>query len=68
MKYFRYVHRPAAPDELWYRARWDSTVDWVQVARQYQYLLIIKPFDPDRIRTRTRTVAENDAAALLAVE
>jgi hypothetical protein len=68
MKYFRYVHRPVAPDELWYRARWDSTVDWAQVARQYQYLLIIKPFDPDRIRIRTRTVAENDAAALLAVE
>jgi hypothetical protein len=31
-------------------------------------LLISKPFDAGRIRIRTRTVAENDAAALLAVE
>jgi hypothetical protein len=68
MKYFRYVNRPAAPDELWYRSRWDSTVDWPQVARQYQYLLISKPFDADRIPISTRTVAENDTAALLAVE
>lgn len=68
MKYFRYVHRPMAPSELWYRSRWDSTVDWPQVSRDYQYLLITKPFDADRIRIKTRTVAENDTAALLAVE
>jgi hypothetical protein len=68
MKYFRYVHRPAAPDELWYRSGGDRTVDWPQVARQYQYLLIGKPFDADRISIKTHTVAENDAAALLAVE
>jgi hypothetical protein len=68
MKYFRYVHRPAAPAELWYRSGWDRTVDWPQVSRDYQYLLITKPFDADRIRLKTRTVAENDAAALLAVE
>jgi hypothetical protein len=68
MKYFRYVHLPPAPDELWYTARWDGTVDWAQVARQYQYLLITKPFTADRIRIKTHTVAENDAAALLAVD
>ena len=68
MKYFRYLHRPAAPDELWYHSGSDSTVDWAQVAREYQYLLIIKPFEADRIRIRTRTVAENDAAVLMAVE
>jgi hypothetical protein len=68
MKYFRYAHRPAAPDERWYPALRDDTVDWPQVSRQYQYLLIIKPFEADRIRIRTRTVAENDAAALLAIE
>jgi hypothetical protein len=65
MKYFRYVHRPAAPDELWYHSGFDNTVDWAQVARDYQYLLIMKPFDADRIRIKTRTIAENDAAALL---
>lgn len=68
MKYFHYVHRPAAPDELWYYSRSDSTVDWPRVARVYPYLLIIKPFEADRIRIQTHTVAENDAAALLAVE
>jgi hypothetical protein len=68
MKYFRYVRRPAAPNELWYRSGWDRTVDWPQVARQYQYLLISQPFDAGRIPIKTRTIAENDAAALLAVE
>ena len=68
MKYFRYVHRPEAPDEIWYPSHQDLTVDWPQVSRQYQYLLISKPFDAGRIRIRTRTVAENDTAALLAVE
>jgi hypothetical protein len=68
MKYFRYVHRPYAPNELWYPAHGDHEVDWPQVSRQYQYLLISKPFEASRIPIRTRTVAENDAAALLAVE
>jgi hypothetical protein len=68
MKYFRYVHKPYGPDEIWYPSRWDRLVDWLQVSRQCQYLLITKPFDADRIRISTRTVAENDAAALLAVE
>jgi len=68
MKYFRYVYRPYAPHELWYPSRWDGQVAWSQVARQYQYLLISKPFAASRIPIRTRTVAENDAAALLAVE
>jgi hypothetical protein len=68
MKYFRYVHKPYGPDEIWYQSRWDRLVDWLQVSRQCQYLLITKPFDADRIRISTRTVAENDAAALLAVE
>jgi hypothetical protein len=62
------VHKPYGPDEIWYQSRWDRLVDWLQVSRQCQYLLITKPFDADRIRISTRTVAENDAAALLAVE
>jgi hypothetical protein len=68
MKYFRYVHRPYAPEELWYPSLKDGRVDWLQVSRVYQYLLITKPFEPERIRISGRTVAENDAAALLAVE
>jgi hypothetical protein len=68
MKYFRYVHRPDSPDEVWYPSHQDRTVDWAQVSRQYQYLLIIKPFDAGRIHIRAHTIAENAAAALLAVE
>jgi hypothetical protein len=68
MKYFRYAHRPYAPNELWYRASQDSKTDWKQVHESYQYLLIMKPFAPSRIPLKTRTVAENDAAALLALQ
>jgi len=66
MKYFRYLHRPDAPDELWYRREWDSTVNWTEIQREYPYLLVMKPFAAERIRIKTRTLAENDAAALLA--
>jgi hypothetical protein len=68
MKYFRYVSRPYAPDELWYHARQDSDVDWAQVRKVYRYLLVMKPFDASRIPVDTRTVAESDAAALLALK
>jgi hypothetical protein len=68
MKYFRYAHRPYAPNELWYRARLDSATDWKQVHESYQYLLIMKPFAPTRIPLKTRTVAENEVVALLALE
>jgi len=68
MKYFRYTHRPDAPDESWYRTRLDSSVDWNYVSRRYPYLLVTKPFEPARIPIKARTVAENNAAALLAVE
>ena len=68
MKYFRYVSRPYAPDELWYHSRQDSEVDWTQVRKNYRYLLMMKPFNATRIPVETRTVAESDAAALLALE
>ncbi len=68
MKYFRYRHRPYAPDEFWYRMRLDNSVDWAQVSRTYPYLLVLKPFEPERIPVRTRTIAENDVAALLHIE
>ncbi len=68
MKYFRYVDRPYAPDEFWYHAHQDSEVDWTQVRKNYRYLLMMKPFEASRIPVYTRTVAENDAAALLALK
>jgi hypothetical protein len=65
MKYFRYVRTPYAPDEMWYNTR--GPVDWRAVGCDYDYLLVMKPFEPRRIALPTATVAENTAAALLAI-
>jgi hypothetical protein len=68
MSYFRYLHRPYTPAELWYRQGEDSTVDWGKIREQYCYLLVMKPFTASRIHIRTHVVAGSDAAVLLAVE
>jgi hypothetical protein len=68
MKYFRYVNHPEAPREDWYPERRDFLVDWNEVRQRYPYLLVTKPFDPSRIKLKTRTLTENNAAALLEVE
>jgi hypothetical protein len=68
MAYFRYLHHPYAPFEEWYTkepGKWP--VDWARIARQYEYLVVIKPFDPARLRLASRTIAENDVAAILAI-
>lgn len=69
MAYFRYLHHPYAPFEEWYTkepGRWP--VDWARVARQYEYLVVIKPFDPARLPLASRTIAENDVAVVLAID
>jgi len=63
MKYFRYVNRPYAPDEGWYVS--DLPVSWTEVAANYSFLLVMRPFEPARIRLQGRTVAANEAAILL---
>lgn len=65
MKYFRYISRPYAPDEAWYGSH--QPVDWKEVAGQYQFLLVMKPFDATHIPLKGRTVAENQTAALVAI-
>jgi hypothetical protein len=69
MKYFRYRNRPYAPDDEWYhRSDPDApAVDWNQVASQYQYLVVTKPFDSRRIPVDGRVLAENEVAAVLAL-
>lgn len=67
MRYFRYVQRPYSPDEEWYNISPSPPVDWNAVACQYDFLLVTKPFLSDRIRVASTTVAENRAAALLAI-
>jgi hypothetical protein len=65
MKYFRYVHAPYAPNGEWYVQ--GRSVDWSKVVSRNQYLVVMKPFDSERIPIGTTTVAENDAAAVLAI-
>lgn len=65
MKYFRYVHRPYAPPEAWYELH--QPVNWAAVTAAYSFLLVMKPFDPARIPLVGRTVAENQAAVLVAI-
>jgi len=68
MKYFRYNHRPYDPPEVWYGDIPRDPVDWRRVAREYDFLMVTKPFDPVAFQLTTRTVAENSAATLLAIQ
>jgi hypothetical protein len=65
MKYFRYAHWPYAPDDDWYNS--NGAVDWRQVGCSYDYLLVTKPYDPNRIGLSTTALAENASAVLLRV-
>jgi len=65
-KYLRYRDRPYAPDQMWYSNVPPSPVDWQRVACDYQYLLVIKPFDPARFGLTTTVRMENNTASLLA--
>lgn len=66
MTYFRYRHRPYAPAETWY-VEPAAPVDWSRVACTYEFLLVMKPFDPARIAIESRPVFENEVAALEAI-
>ena len=68
MKYFRYNHRPYDPPEVWYGDIPRDPVDWRIVARDYDFLMVTKPFDPSVFQLDTRTVAENSTATLLAIQ
>jgi hypothetical protein len=67
MKYFRYIDKPYAPKESWYLDSMENTIDWEAVSCDYQYLLVSKPFEAERIPFAPLVVTENDSAALLAV-
>ncbi|HEU4627642.1 MAG TPA: hypothetical protein VFS52_22995 [Steroidobacteraceae bacterium] len=66
-KYLRYVHKPYAPVERWYFDRAERSVDWRSIERDYDYVLIDKPYDARRIPLALTTVAENGSAALVAI-
>ncbi|MDB6008838.1 MAG: hypothetical protein JWL65_1088 [Gammaproteobacteria bacterium] len=68
MKYFRYLHRPYDPPEVWYGDIPRDPVDWKSVARDYDFLVITKPFDPAVFKLTTRIVADNATATVLAIQ
>jgi hypothetical protein len=45
-----------------------APVSWNLIACDYDYLLLMRPFDATLIGVSTRTLASNDAAALLAID
>jgi hypothetical protein len=67
--YFRYIHFPYAPPDWWpyYNPPSAPEVDWQAIGRSYEFLLVMKPFEFDRIRLSTTMVAENETAVLLAI-
>ena len=72
MKYFRYRHHSYVPDDDWYTdpaagGTLRAGVDWGTIAREYQYILITKPYDAARLHLATSPVTDNDAAAFLAI-
>jgi len=68
MKYFRYAQNLYAPGEDWLYKRRLGAVNWQKVGCDYQFLLVVKPFDPHWIDSSATTVAENSSAALLRVD
>jgi hypothetical protein len=67
MKYFRYRDKPFAPKESWYLDSNENVIDWESVACDYEYVLVSKPFEVERVPFSALVVTENDSAALLAV-
>jgi hypothetical protein len=67
MKYFRYRDKPFAPKESWYLDSTENVIDWEAVSCDYQYVLVSKPFESERIPFAPLVVAENESAALLSV-
>jgi len=68
MRYFRYVHSPYDPPEDWYGEIPRPAVDWQRVARDYDFLLVTKPFDPTVLGLPTRPLTENSTATLLQIQ
>jgi hypothetical protein len=67
MKYFRYIHRPYDPPEDWYGEIPRGPVDWQAVARDYDFLVVTKPYDPAVFKLPTKTVADDSSATVLAI-
>jgi hypothetical protein len=67
--YFQYRRRPTrALDEFWYQEGGSPDEETRDIiANQFEYLLVMNPFDPRRLPVRTDVVLRNEVAALVKV-
>ena len=68
MKYFRYKSLPYAPPEVWYGQIPRPALDRERVARDYDFVLVTKPYDPSALGLATRPLTENSTATLLEIQ
>ncbi len=68
MKYFRYNQRPYDPPEAWYGELPRPALDWQTVARDYDFIVVTKPYDASALKLATRPVVENSSAVLLSIQ
>jgi hypothetical protein len=66
-KYLRYRRRPYAPAPGWYGDIPAEPVDWQAVGCDYDFLLVTKPYQRERLHVPLTLVLENDSAALLSL-
>ena len=61
--YFDFRDTPPAPDQYWY-TRTSQSVDWETIGRTYDFLVAMKPFDPERVGLLGPKFAESGAAVV----
>jgi len=66
-KYLRYRRRPYTPAQGWYGDIGSQPIDWRAVACDYDFLLVTKPYQRQRLQVPLTLVAENASAALLSL-
>lgn len=60
--YFTYLYDAYSPSVHWYLKHQD--IDWQQVCRDYDFLIVTKPYDEQRIQVPHAVVSENPAGVL----
>jgi hypothetical protein len=68
MKYFRYKHLPYNPPEDWYGRLPRPALDWKRVARDYDYILVTRPYDAGVFGLPIRPLTENATGTLYQIE
>ncbi|MFN8390980.1 MAG: hypothetical protein U0136_11885 [Bdellovibrionota bacterium] len=66
--YFRYLRDWYSPGRFWYQRKQDGTVRWDLIVSQYQYLIVTKPFDRERLKiARLNEIFSNSSATVFQI-